>query len=134
MIDDLENRSRRNNAIFFGIPEGSEQNPSNCRDFISNTLMKFIDPEGNLPDIDIQRAHRTPTGPPRTDQSKPRPIHVLFGQFQHKELTRNAAINTFKAKKFKNSKLFVADDLSKRVQDKRKKMLPHFKKLQAASY
>ena len=131
-IDDLENRSRRNNAIFFGIPEGVEGNPSNCMDFIGDTMLKFIDPEGNLPKIDIQRAHRTPTGPPRAGQSKPRPIHVLFGQFQHKEMVRKAAIATFKTNKFRNNKLFIADDLSKRVQDKRKQNLPDFKKLQAA--
>ena len=58
-------------------------------DFIGDTMLKFIDPDGNLPKIDIQRAHGTPTGPPWAGQSKPRPIHVLFGQFQPNEMVCN---------------------------------------------
>ena len=82
-IDDLENRSRRNNVVIFGVPEGVETNPSNCSDFVSDTLLKFIDPDNTMPKIDIQRAHRTPTGPApaRMPGSKPRPVHVLFSNY-----------------------------------------------------
>ena len=128
-IDDLENRARRNNIVLFNIPEGSEANPSNCIDFVNNLITEFIDP--NIPEgsVDIQRAHRTPTGPPRPGQIKPRPIHVYFNQFSQKEMVRKAAIPAFKATKYKNCKLFVAEDISKRLQNKRKEMFPTFKKL-----
>ena len=112
-IDDLENRSRRNNVVIFGVPEGVETNPSNCSDFVSDTLLKFIDPDNTMPKIDIQRAHRTPTGPARMPGSKPRPIHVLFSNYQQKEMVRKTAIATFKSKKFGDSKLFISDDLCK---------------------
>ena len=128
-IDDLENRSRRNNVVIFGVPEGVETNPSNCSDFVSDTLLKFIDPDNTMPKIDIQRAHRTPTGPARMPGSKPRPIHVFFSNYQQKEMVRKTAIATFKSKKFRDSKLFISDDLSKRVQAQRKEALPDYRKL-----
>jgi hypothetical protein len=75
----------------------------------------------------VQRAHRT--GAPRQNQAKPRPIHVYFGNFIHKEALRKAVIKVFKSKKYKDQKLFVEEDLSKRLMDKRRLVLPSLKKL-----
>ena len=81
-IDDLENRSRRSNLVFFNVPEGAEGNAS-CDAFMSSLLLK-VDP--NLK-FSLQRAHRTPTGPrpqPTHENESPRPIHIAFGMYQEK--------------------------------------------------
>ena len=127
-VDELENRARRNNVVLFNIPEGTEGSGSgNCINFMKAFFREFVDPD--LTDLDIQRAHRTPTGNPNPNAAKPRPIHVFFGNFTQKENVRRATIKAFKAKKFKNQKLFISDDLSKRLQNKRKQLLPAMKKL-----
>ena len=128
-VDELENRARRNNLVFFNIPEESEGSgpAGNCINFMNSFLREFVDPE--LSDLDIQRAHRTPpTGKPNPNL-KPRSIHVFFGKFTEKESVRKAAIKAFKTKKYKDQKLFVSDDLSKRLQSKRKQLLPAKQKL-----
>ena len=55
-IDDLENRSRRNNIVLFGVPEGLEG--SDCSKFVVGLLK-----ECNLSETEvsnsIQRAHRS---------------------------------------------------------------------------
>ena len=55
-IDDLENRSRRNNLIFFNIPEGREQNQFDCLEFMTDFLAEFVGVED---DFIIKRPHRT---------------------------------------------------------------------------
>ena len=44
-------------------------------------------------------------------------------------MVRKTAIATFKSKKFRDSKLFISDDLSKRVQAQREEALPDYRKL-----
>ena len=126
-IDDLENRSRRNNLVFFNIPEGREQNQFDCSDFMTDFLAEFV----GVDDVIIERAHRTPSGPPRANQGKPRPIHVCFLNWRSKELVRRSAIKVFKSKKYENQsqKLFVSEDFSKRITQQRKELLPAMKKL-----
>ena len=58
-IDDLHNRNRRNNLVFHGIPKGSEQGKS-CEDFVSDFVVSHMKLEGGS-EIEIERAHRTPT-------------------------------------------------------------------------
>ena len=54
-IDNLENRSKRNNVVFWNIPEGTEDG-STCERIIQDILVNDI----NLKrDIEIMRAHRT---------------------------------------------------------------------------
>ena len=133
-LDDLENRSRRNNLIVFNFPEGEENSAgsgSSCIQFISG-FISSLDP--NL-HFQIERAHRTPPGPaPLPDRSgkiKDRPIHVCFTSFQERDKVRKACIAAFKTgKKFKERKLFVSEDFSLRVQARRKALLPTLKKLQ----
>ena len=99
-VDELENRARRNNVVVFNIPEGTEGSGSgNCINFMKAFIKDFVDPD--LTDLDIQRAHRTPAGNPNPNASRPRPIHVFFGNFTQKETVRKAVIKAFKAKKFK---------------------------------
>jgi hypothetical protein len=122
-LDDLENRSRRCNLILFNLPEG-EEGPD-CGLFISDMLRK----ECNLNPSSIQRAHRTGKQP--GPNSKPRPIHIGFAFFQEKEMCRKALAEVFKKKKIgqSNSKLFISNDYSLKVQKMRKDKLPELRRL-----
>lgn len=138
-IDDLENRSRRNNLIFFNFPEGEEpDSASGCSELISSFLASI---DKNLEHVQIERAHRTPPGPPSSrghpqngSQYKPkdRPIHVCFSSFQDRVRVRKACVAAFKEgfKYKERSKLFVAEDFSHRIQARRKALLPELKMLQ----
>ena len=134
-IDDLENRSRRNNLVFFNLPEGEETDAAGgCGELISSLLSSIDEAIG---DAKIERAHRTPPGPPpsRMQQNgsrpKDRPIHVCFGSFYDRVRVRKACIAAFKGGfKYKERKIFVAEDFSQRIQARRKALLPELKKLQ----
>ena len=125
-LDDLENRSRRQNLVFFNIPENSEPNPSNCVDWLTTFIGDFV---GVQDQVGIERAHRTPSGPVRDGQNKPRPVTVCFSSYITKELVRKACITAFKSKQFNGHKLYVSEDLSKRVQARRKELWPKLKEL-----
>ena len=56
-IEDLQNRSRRNNIIIHGIPEGAEGDKT-CEEFVSDFLTNHMKLEGAA-DVEIERAHRT---------------------------------------------------------------------------
>ena len=126
-IDDLENRSRRNNLIIFNLPEGTEGH--DCAKFVTSILQTKC----NIRDITIQRAHRTGkiSNSRSVAQSKPRPIHVGFSHFVEKEQCRKALLELFKEKKFNDSRLFVSNDYSLKVQRLRKEKLPELRRLQA---
>ena len=80
-IDDLENRSKRNKILIWGVVEGSEEGFPSMEGFVANELMRKhmkLDRE-----IEVMRAHRTRI---KQDSSgaaplKPRPIHVSLLDF-----------------------------------------------------
>ena len=133
-LDDLENRSRRCNLVIFGIgePDGKEDCGKTVSDFL-----RFV---GRDEDINnIERCHRTPTIPPAKlknghQRQLPRRIHVGFNSFVAKERVRKSAIDKLKSTKSlygeqQNLKVFVAEDLSRRVIEKRKKKSSLFNRL-----
>ena len=137
-IDDLENRGRRNNLIFHGVPEQAPGSTS--RENVAVTLQEVLQDFVGLSasDYKIDRCHRTPTVPSvrpqgqASDQDlKPRMIHACFTSFADKEKVRIACIQKFKDRdsKFHGKKLFVAEDFSKRVMLQRKEKMDDFKKL-----
>ena len=131
-LDDLENRSRRNNLVVFGIQESSNTNKEDCKKLIHDFL-HFADVADE--DIkDIQRCHRTPSYRPHVQENVPqypRRIHIGFGSFTAKERARKACINKLKATKslFQDHKVFVAEDLSQHVLQLRKSKAGSFKRL-----
>lgn len=130
-IDDLENRSRRNNLVLYGIAE-----PTRGHEDVNKTVKEifdFVGVEANMLDS-ITRCHRTPTHKPHQDQlsqtqSKPRVIHIGFSTYNAREHVRKACLNKFKAAEYKGRKAFVSDDLSKRVLQQRKAKMEIFKRL-----
>ena len=129
-LDDLENRSRRNNLVVFGIQESD--NKEDCKKLIQDFL-RFADvPEEDI--NDIQRCHRTPSFRPQGQENAPhhpRRIHIGFGSFTAKERARKACINKLKATRslYLDHKAFVAEDLSQHVLQLRKSKAGAFKRL-----
>ena len=71
---DQENRSRRNNIVLHNVPEGAEE-AHDCSDFVKNFIINHMKVEHESK-WEIERAHRSPTGPPSSNRV--RPIHVKF--------------------------------------------------------
>ncbi|XP_040062185.1 uncharacterized protein LOC120837076 [Ixodes scapularis] len=111
-FDDAENHSRRNNLIFYGIPNStgpetfaqSEQLViRHCRDHLNIT----IDPK------EIERAHRL--GHHTSD--RPRPVIVKFTFYKTKDTILS------NGRKFKGTSFSVGEDFSRPVQNARKHLL-----------
>ena len=124
--DDLESRSKRNNLVFWGVPEGIEDTYESCSDFISYILQDVMEIE-NGKEIEIERAHRSPAGrlakAQRGNAQRPRPIHVAFLRFRARDyILRSAA--SLKDKAIKGNRVFITDDVAKCVRDDRKKLVP----------
>ncbi|KAJ1141743.1 hypothetical protein NDU88_008071 [Pleurodeles waltl] len=98
-LDEAENRSRRSNLRFVGIPEGTEA-ASSVTNVISELIYKVILPDKDRAggDFSIMRAHRVPFTRP-VNSKYPRTILVNFGDFRIKEqiLSQARAIREFKS-------------------------------------
>lgn len=109
--DVLENRSRRNNLIFYGLPDTvNETWDESERSVIlpcSGSLGIQVGPSS------IERAHRIG----RFSTAKDRPIVAQFCSFKDKQ---NILSN---AHKLKGSRLSLSKDFSLRVRSERKKLL-----------
>jgi len=114
--DDLENRSRRNNLCFEGIPEqlhgheSWEKSEEKIKNLVSNKL--HIDTD----DLIIERAHRV--GRKKPDSTKPRPIIAKFLSFKDRDAVLKARKN------LKGTRQIIREDFSDRVLQKRKDLLP----------
>lgn len=83
-IEDLENRSRRNNLRIINVPEGSE-GVENTVNFVANMLMGLTGGNALFDSAPaLERAHRVGMKPDDTHQS-PRPFVVCFQRHQEKE-------------------------------------------------
>lgn len=125
-IDDLENRSRRNNLIFHGIPEGSEEGHS-CEEFLSDFLATHmkIDDGG---DIELERAHRTPSQPQsrpggtNSRPTRPRPIHCKFLRYNDRQYILKNAAKLLRNNKYRGSSVYISDDVTRTIRDGRKQL------------
>ncbi|KAK7898833.1 hypothetical protein WMY93_019686 [Mugilogobius chulae] len=88
-VDDLENRSRRNNLRLVGIKEGTEA--ANIYTLLSNVFRYILGRTGDTPSPEIERAHRSARPIPDPDQP-PRTILVRMLRWRDKqEIVRAAA-------------------------------------------
>ena len=72
-VEDLRNRSRRNNLVFYNIPEKSESDNCTCVAFIKGFIASHMGLETLRGYVAIERAHRTPMQLNKNRKS-PRPI------------------------------------------------------------
>lgn len=122
---DLENRSRRNNLIFWNIPEHAEDQYGGCGKFIEymvTTHMKCTEVEG----LTVERAHRT-----RVKSSNQRPIHAKFINWSHKERILRGAAKLLKTNPFQGNKIFISDDVSREVREERALLKQHLGKIRS---
>ena len=100
---DLEDRSRRNNLVFFGVPESDNPREENCDREICEILKNYniIDKNDAHAGL-LERAHRL--GKMKPDQIRPRPIIVCCGSFKDKEYILH------NANKLKGSTYNIAED------------------------
>ena len=115
-----EARSRRNNLLFYGIPEEKEED---C----TRSVNIFFRKELNIHEtVALQRAHRlgrpTPANSIGHRAGKPRPIIVNFLDFRQRE--------TIRAARFKLKQPYgIAEDLPIEVRKARESLVPELKEL-----
>ena len=109
---DLEDRSRRNNVIFYNI---KEQEGEDCDSIITGFLKShgFFRPDYIL---EIDRAHRLGRKRSNNDGQRPRPIIVRFSFFKDKDLIIK------KGKLFKGTEVSASEDFSKVTVELHKKL------------
>lgn len=81
---DLESRSRRENIRMYGVPEGSEKDSTTMISFVVNLLREGLELNEDMPDLQIERAHRS-LGPQPPGGAPPRSIIIKFLSFRTKE-------------------------------------------------
>jgi hypothetical protein len=104
-IDSLENHSRRNNLLFFGIEKGDRESWDTCEQKVLEVICEGM---GIEEDIHIERAHR----------SGPNAIVVKLLSFKQKALILSKCRNLKDSEQFSN--VFVREDFSANVRLKRK--------------
>lgn len=120
-IEDMGNRSRRNNVRFIGIPEGKEG--GDAVKFLEELLPDMLDIEGKH---EIERAHRAGQQPRPGD--RPRPMLAKFLRSSDRDFVLRAA--RIKGKlSWGNNNIMLFPDYSKATQMKRDKFKECKKKL-----
>ena len=120
---ELEAQSRRNNLLFFNIPEGDKD--ENCHDVISDVIRKEFKMKGEFP---LHRAHRL--GPRRRNDSSrkksPRPIIVAFVNHQEREAVRSARHKL-------RSRVNIAEDFPAPIRKARETLIPELRAVKDAN-
>lgn len=114
-VDDLENRSRRNNLCFDGIPEDQNETWIATEHKIKQVLTDYLDMKTE--DFSIERAHRVGKVKSQADY-KPRTVIAKFLSYK----TREQILNKKKLLKGKN--IFIREDFSDKIQEKRRELMP----------
>ncbi|XP_043926458.1 UMP-CMP kinase 2, mitochondrial isoform X1 [Protopterus annectens] len=124
-IDDLENRSRRNNIRIFGLPENVEDN--NMEKFLTSWLPEIL----QLPEAlsyGIERAHRSLSSSKINKADTTRSVIVRFLSSYDKEIVLKTAWSKSPIK-FKDNVIQFDNDYSSSVIARRKLFLPLLKEL-----
>ena len=115
----MEVYQRRENLRFYGIREASGATEENVKEVLVGFMQNELD-ISEADTIEFQRIHRI--GRPNLSQDKPRPIIARFLRYSDRELVMS------KAKKLKGTGLGISADLPKDIVNRRKKLMPKFKK------
>ena len=122
-LNDLENRSRRNNPRIDGIIEyENESRPQS-----EKKLQKIIKDQLQFEwDIEIERAHRSGKTMTDGDANKRRAIIAKFLNFKDKQ----EVLSEYKARKLWTKDIFINEDFSEDTMEKRKGLFQRAKELQ----
>ncbi|XP_068697186.1 protein unc-13 homolog C-like [Montipora foliosa] len=83
----LESHSRRNNLIFYSIPEEEKESNAKTEDLVFTFLEEKLKMQVEAKDISIERAHRLG----KRKENKSRPIMVKFSFHRDKDLILSSA-------------------------------------------
>lgn len=89
-ILDLESRSRRENMRNYGVPEGAEKDSKTMISFVEDLLREGLELNKEMPDLQIERAHRS-VGQPPPDDAPPRSNVIKFLTLKTKEILQGMA-------------------------------------------
>lgn len=113
-IDDVENRSRQNNVIIYGLKEDSNETTASLRQHV---VTEVFEAKMGVKITTLERIHRLG----RRGGNSTRPVILrLFDQNEKTELFRNA-------RKLKDTGLSLCNDHSQDVRIKRKHLWDHAK-------
>ena len=119
-LEEIDNRSKRNNIMIWNIPEGVEKD-SSCLPLVTSILTKHM----GLEEIEVMWAHRTNMKQRQSatgGAGLPRRVHVyLLRCTAKKYILRNAA-SKLKENPFHEANLYISDDVSKSAREQRKKL------------
>lgn len=116
-LEDMENRSRRNNLRFVGVPEGKESGDMTV--FMQELLISLLGLDDSVPPLEIDRAHRAPTPRPNPGE-RPRAILVRFLRSVDRECVLRTARNKSKLV-WEGNHIMIFPDFSRATQLKREK-------------
>ena len=130
-VEDLANRSRRNNLVFLNVPENKEaEHNGKCSELIKAIVTENL--KINADGFILDRVHRTPTQMPNVPREKPRPIHVAFHYYSDRQsvlrAAKNLKTNPYPAADAK-FKLVIIEDVTPKLQAERAKLWKHRKTL-----
>ena len=124
-IEELQNRSRRNNLVFYNIPEKAEG--SDCISFIQDFISQHMGLETICGHVELERAHRTPSKTSSASEKRPRPVHVAFLRYTDKmKILRNAAAR-LKDNLLNGNVIGISEDFAKRTQRRQQELVPYRK-------
>lgn len=118
-VDDLEDRSRRNNLRFDGIAEDNNENWEQTTEKVSKLVKINL---GISEKVEIERAHRVG----KKGSANPRTIVAKFLRFPDREKILKSS------NKLKGSSLGINEDLCEASVKKRKDLLPQLKQARSA--
>ena len=122
IVEDQSNRMRRNNVIFYGVPEEAEGDGyGSCEAFVRSLIVDHMGMYDRN-NWEIERAHRSPTGPPLASGAV-RPIVVKFLRYQNRVDLLRQAPKKLKDNEFQSAKIYVSDDVTFAVRQDRKKLV-----------
>ncbi|XP_066265890.1 centrosomal protein of 85 kDa-like [Branchiostoma lanceolatum] len=114
--DYLENQSRRSNILIDGVPDARDETWSQCEQKVKSLMKEKLklDPMS----IEIERAHRNGR---YQDGGRPRPIVAKLLRFKDRDTIVQ------RAKYLKGSNIYINEDFSEMVRQKRKELIPKMK-------
>ena len=111
-IEELQNRSRGNNLVFYNMPEKAE---GDCISFIQVFIAQHMGLKTICSHVELERAHCTPSKARSASEKRPRPIHVTFLQYSDKmKILRNAAAR-LKDNPLNGNIISISEDYTKRT-------------------
>uniref|UniRef100_H2ZWD8 L1 transposable element RRM domain-containing protein n=1 Tax=Latimeria chalumnae TaxID=7897 RepID=H2ZWD8_LATCH len=120
-IQDLENRSRRNNIRVLGVPEGMEGNRVSGLALLLSILRDCL-PLGADDSIVVERAHHT-LGPRPPPDQRPRPIIARLLCFQDRERILRLAREAGELH-WRGGKIMIFPNMSRELAAQRKLFTP----------